>query len=297
MKTMSQRLNQSVTFRGVGIHSGRPVTLTIHPSKLGSGIVFERKDKSGYQIPLTIDTLHTANRSTIIRKGDVIIQTPEHFLSALYGLEIRDARLELDSDECPILNGSADGIVHKLVASNLGDTQVINELVHNSISNQVGSTIDVEHSLTIDKSHYVTCGEDKEKSFLILPSDVCRITYILEYSDSFVGNQIADIVVTKNSYENQICMCRTYGFEHEILALIDRGLIKGASLENAILVKENSFSTDLKFPNELALHKILDLLGDIAVLGASVNGHIIARKTGHLENIILAKYLVNLQKG
>ncbi|MBT5955055.1 UDP-3-O-acyl-N-acetylglucosamine deacetylase [bacterium] len=292
---MIQRLNHSVPFEGIGIHSGKPVTLTIHPAEAGSGIVFERKDKDGYQIPLTIEFLHTANRSTIIRKGDVIIQTPEHFLSALFGLGIRDARLELDSDECPILNGAADSIVEKLVSNNLISEKETRDDIQPDSSDRPLPKSYVNNALIIDKSHYVTCGEKNEKSFLILPSEEFRVTYILEYNDSFVGNQIADIFITKDNYEKQICMCRTYGFEHEILFLIEKGLIKGASLDNAILVKETCYSTDLKFPNELARHKILDLLGDIAVIGEPMKGHIIARKTGHLENIVLAKYLANLK--
>jgi len=131
----------------------------------------------------------------------------------------------------------------------------------------------------------------KEQRIIMLPSDQFLLTYVLEYPESFVGSQVYTFAMTKDAFIQDIAAARTYGFHHEVEALLKRGLAKGGSLENAIVIGETDYLTPLRFPNELARHKILDMIGDLALLGRPLKAHVIGIRSGHHLNTQLVKKL------
>ncbi|OQA09115.1 MAG: UDP-3-O-(3-hydroxymyristoyl) N-acetylglucosamine deacetylase [bacterium ADurb.Bin374] len=268
-------IRKPITLTGVGLHTGQPVTLTFKPADPDSGIAFRRMDLPGTPL-VQASAAHVKEvlRGTTIRGEDgAVIHTVEHVMSALYGMGVDNAIVEIDSAEPPILDGSA-----LRFAEALRDTGIVGQ----GVPAQVCDVRDL-------------CAfSEGDKSIVFLPSDRFEITFRLSYKDNIISPQSVHLVVDETTFIERIGRARTFGFEYEFDMLKEKRLALGGSLENAVVVKRDGSVMNpegLRDPQEFALHKILDLIGDLALTGRRMKGHIIACRTGHAWNVKLAQRL------
>ena len=252
------------------------MNLRICPAEENHGIVFKRVDLPGQPtLPAHVDYVRGTPRCTIIGKNGTSIQTVEHILSALSGCEIDNVMIEIDGPEVPILDGSGLGFV---------------ELI-----DKAGVTIQKasKHILRISSPVYWSKGD---VHLVALPADEFRISYTLSYpTTNFLRSQFYSISVTEESYKNEIAPCRTFSLYEETVPLIEQGLIKGGSLENAVVIKGDAVLNPegLRFSDEMVRHKILDVIGDLSLTGLQPNMHVISIRSGHHSNTSFAKELLN----
>lgn len=269
-------LQKSVSFSGVGIHTGQEVSMRFCPADENTGILFKRVDLAGCPIiPAGVEYVFDTSRSTNLAIGDVRIYTVEHVLAALKAYEIDNLSIELNGIEPPAGNGSSDVFV-----SMIEDAKVVEQKVNCPI-------------LSLKTPLYLSEGDVQ---IVAIPCDEYRISYTLFYPNSrAIGCQYHTISVTKDSFKSELSPCRTFALYEEISYLIDRGLIKGGSLDNAVVIKDDAvFSKGgLFFPNEMVRHKILDMIGDLSLIGINFTGHIISIRSGHSTNYNFAKKLFN----
>ncbi|MGE4169256.1 MAG: UDP-3-O-acyl-N-acetylglucosamine deacetylase [Candidatus Margulisiibacteriota bacterium] len=251
---------ESFAIHGIGIHSGKANTCRVHPAPVGTGLVFE---VAGQAVPVRPDALAHTARATLLEKAGARVQTPEHFLAACYGLCIANLRVELDHPEVPVVDGSANAFVEAFVKAGLKNQE----------------TPWPEQVIT-------TPGfiEDGDKKILFIPSSEPRFTYVLSYPDTFIGTQVASVLDSPESFIQDIAPARTYGFYHEVAHLLEKGLAQGGSLDNAVIIKDDGYLNPLRFPDELARHKVLDMIGDFAILGRRIRGHVVGIGSGHALN-------------
>lgn len=298
MNNFQQTIKNEGKISGHGLHSGKQVTVKIIPAPKGHGIKFQRVDIDSKPIvEANCDYVVTSVRSTTLDKGGVKIITIEHILSALAGMQIDNVLIELDSEELPILDGSARPFVELIKECEVAiqdETREIFQLKNNLIheDKQTGSQI------------------------IAMPSDTFKVTVMVDYNSQIVGPQHASLDHIED-FEKDIAPCRTFVFFHELESLHSSGLIKGGSVENAIVlvdkmpsqeevdklsilfnrkdieVKSEGYlnNLDLFFQNEPARHKLLDVIGDLVLVGMPIKAHIIATFPGHKINTDFAKLL------
>lgn len=268
-----QTLRQSVSFAGIGLHSGNRVNLTFAPAPPNSGLRFRRVDledkpELDARTELVVDT----QRSTTLGKGAVRIHTVEHVLAALAGAGVTNAVVELDANEPPIGDGSSREFVRLLRQAGL--------------QSQADPVTPLKLSAPIE----LQIGESQMAAF---PYDGFKLTCTsADKGGRFT--QFYSLEVTPESWEKELSNARTFGFLEEIEYLYRNGLIRGASLENAIIVRDDAVLTNepLRYPEEFVRHKMLDLIGDLALIGSPVNAHILAVKPSHHANTELAKAIL-----
>lgn len=277
LKTVQRRqrtLSRPVSFSGIGIHTGKQVQMTFQPAKEGTGIVFKRVDLPGKPIlPATIEYVCDTARSTTLGIQDIRIHTVEHVLSALKAYSIDNLYIELDSIEPPVGNGSSDVFVDMIEESRITEQEAAKPIVQ------------------IQKPIYFS---ENGIHVVALPAESYRISYTLNYPNHpMLDAQYHSTVVDHATFKADIAPCRTFSLYEEISHLIDRGLVKGASLSNAVVIKDRTvFSKNgLFFPNEMARHKILDIIGDLSLIGFDFHAHIISVRSGHPANYAFAKQL------
>jgi len=296
-------LTTTLTFQGVGLHTGALRTLTLSPAAPNSGYQICRSDLEGRPIiPAYADYVTTTQRATSIERGAVKVSTLEHCLSALYGLGVDNCLITLDGDEAPILDGSARLYVEAIQKSGLAEQDAAREL------------------FVVRKPLEVTDPESGA-SMLLLPSDKLGIEAHISFNSPLLSNQYASLR-DLSDYAKEIACARSFVFVREILPLLNQGLIRGGDLGNAMVINDTPLSDDEAkllakelgrpveavtqigvvnpredIPNEPARHKILDILGDIALAGIFIQGHIIATKPGHKINNLLARAIRKEIKG
>ena len=265
---------QSVSYSGVGIHTGQEVTVRFLPAAAGKGLFFRRVDLPGKPIiAASLDHVFDTSRSTNFAIGDVRIYTVEHVLAALRAYEIDNVCIELNGIEPPAGNGSSDVFVEMI---------------------EQAGVVEQDAVLAVRKIHTAVSLSDGDIHLVCLPADEYRISYTLHYPNSkALGTQYHSLVLTKDSFVQELAPCRTFALYEEISYLIDCGLIKGGSLDNAVVAKGDAVISKggLFFPNEMVRHKILDLIGDLSLIGIPFTGHIIAIRSGHTTNFHFAKKL------
>lgn len=273
-KRRQRTLKEKVSFSGIGLHTGREVTMTFCPAKESTGIVFERTDLPGRPtIPATIEYVQDTARSTTIGIGSVRVHTIEHVMAALRAFDIDNLLIEVSSAEPPVGNGSSDSFV---------------EMIEQSGALEQSSFLPI---LALQKPIY---WSNDEIHIVALPSEEYRISYTLHYPNSpALRSQYFSSLINEGNFKKEIASCRTFALYNEVAYLMDRGLIKGGSLENAVVIKDDAiFSKEgLKFPDEMARHKVLDLVGDLALVGFPFLCHVIAIRSGHTSNVAFAKEL------
>jgi UDP-3-O-[3-hydroxymyristoyl] N-acetylglucosamine deacetylase len=264
------------SYSGIGIHTGKEVGLRFCPAKEGTGITFKRIDLPSQPIiPATVEYVQDTSRSTTIGIKEVRIHTVEHVLSAIKAYSIDNLEIEITSIEPPVGNGSSDVFVEMI--------------------EKVGVQ-EQEYTVPIVKIQQPVYWAEGDIQIVALPYDGYRISYTLSYPDSpFLRGQFHTVVVNEENFKNEIAPCRTFSLYKEISALMDRGLIKGGSLDNAVVIKDDVILSKggLFFPDEMARHKILDLIGDLSLIGFDFHAHIIAIRSGHPSNFAFAKKFLN----
>ncbi len=269
----SQRtIKAEVTFEGIGLHTGRHGRVTLKPSSRDTGIVFIRSDKNAVIKAHVGSVIDTAFATTIGQDG-AKIRTVEHIMAALAGLGIDNIIVDVNGPEIPILDGSS--------------TELISIILKAGIAKQ-GKKMPY---LRIKRPVIFDDGNSKVAA---LPYEGRRITYSIFFNHYGFGEQRLSIEINEETFAREIAPARTFGFLKDIEYLRTNGLAKGGSLENAIILGEKGVlnSSGLRFKDEFVRHKVLDSIGDLAILGFPIYGHIIANKSGHSTNIKFLKKLL-----
>lgn len=270
MTHKQKTLGKAVSYQGAGLHSGLPVNMTMKPAPVDTGIVFVRIDLEGRpSVKASIENVTNTMRATTLENGAAKVFTVEHVLSSLYALQIDNCIIEMDSVEPPIADGSGE-----VFASLIFDAGIV---LQDKDRNSFKVT---EARAVYDGDRYV----------VILPYDGLRISFTSVNSHPLLGAQTADFEITPDVYMKEIAGARTIGFMHEVEALKAMGLAKGGNLENCIVYDDEKCLSVLRFEDELVRHKILDVLGDISLIGP-IEGHIIAMKSSHELNARLSRLI------
>jgi UDP-3-O-[3-hydroxymyristoyl] N-acetylglucosamine deacetylase len=259
---------------GVGLHSGVPVKIRILPAPPSTGIVFIRTDLDNFPIPASWRYVQKVSYATSLMRQGVLISTTEHLLSVFYSMSVDNAYVEIDNLEVPILDGSGMPFVEVIRAAGIKQYRKRRKF------------------LRIRRPVSVTSGE---KRITILPSDRFLLTCDVFYDHPLVGRQVLEMEVTPERYAAELAPARTFGFEYELDQMRNMGLIRGASLENAVCFDRNSILNPggLRFANECCRHKALDLIGDLALIGKPLLGHVIAEKAGHAMHFALVNRIMS----
>jgi len=253
---------------GVGLHSGVPVRIRILPAPPSTGIVFIRTDLDGFTIPASWRHVQKVSYATSLMRQGVLISTTEHLLSVFYSMSVDNAFVEIDNLEVPILDGSGEPFVELIRSAGIKYSRKLRRY------------------LRIRRPVSVELGD---KKISILPADGFLLT-----CDVFFPRQVLDIEVTPERYASEIAPARTFGFEYELDQMRNMGLIRGASLANAVCFDRDTVLNPggLRFPDECCRHKALDLIGDLALIGKPLLGHVIAEKAGHAMHFALVNRIM-----
>jgi UDP-3-O-[3-hydroxymyristoyl] N-acetylglucosamine deacetylase len=269
-----QTIKTPQAYSGIGIHTGQEVLIRFVPAKEGDGIYFRRVDLPGQPvIPATVEYVSGTARGTTLAVGEAKVHTVEHVLAAVRAFDIDNLCIEISGIEPPAGNGSSDVYV---------------EMLSHAARVEQAATI---HVASLKKA--VWWSQD-DVHVVALPCDTYRISYTLHYPNSPpLGSQYFSFDVSADSFCEQIAPCRTFALYDELFALMDRGLIRGGSLENAVVVQEGAIISKggLHFSDEAVRHKVLDLIGDLSLVGIPFTAHIIALRSGHASNCLFAKKL------
>lgn len=303
MGEKQRTIKNPISISGIGLHTGEKVSLTFKPAPPNHGYVFKRTDLENTPlIKADVDNVVDTSRGTTLMQNGAKVHTTEHVLAALVGMQIDNALIELDGPEVPILDGSSFHFINILEEAGFAE------------QNAERDYFVVTENLTF---------EDKERNIemLLVPQDEFRITVMVDYNSKILGTQHASMYSIKE-FKEDIAPCRTFVFLHELETLLSGNLIKGGDLNNAIVLvaKEIAQSeldkladlfkkpkmevkgigvlnnTQLNFQNEPARHKLLDIVGDIALVGKPIKGHILAARSGHCGNIAFAKKIKEMIK-
>ena len=267
-------VQRPVEASGVGLHSGVPVSIRILPAPASTGIVFLRSDLENFPIPASWRHVARVSYATSLMRQGVLISTTEHLLSVLYSMGIDNAYIEIDNLEVPILDGSG-----------LPFVKLIQEAGIRTYRRR-------KRYLRIRRPVSVEGGG---KRISILPSDSFLLTCDIFFDHPCVGRQTMEIEVTPEHYATEIAPARTFGFSWELDQMRDMGLIRGATLENAVCFDHTSVMNPggLRFPDECCRHKVLDLIGDLALIGKPLLGHVIAERAGHAMHAALVSKIMS----
>lgn len=271
-RNLQRTLRQEAFFEGTGLHTGRYSKVYLKPAPRDSGITFIRKDKGVLIKPSIYSVVDTTFATTIGYNG-AKIRTVEHLLAGIIGLGIDNVLIEVDGPEIPILDGSAFKIIEVLLEA--GIAKQSKERRYIRITKPVGIT-------------------DGNAEVLALPYNGRMITYRIYFNHYMLGHQSLSVELNEKVFINEIAPARTFGFLKDVQYLQANGFAKGGSFDNAIILgdKEILNPSGLRFPDEFVRHKILDLIGDLSLIGYPIYGHIIANKSGHTTNLKFLKKLI-----
>ncbi len=296
-------ISKEVSLQGVGLHTGNEVTLTFKPAQNNTGYCFVRTDIEGNpMVEADVNYVVTTQRGTNLEKDGVTIQTSEHVLAACVGLEIDNIIIELDAAEPPIMDGSSKFFVKALEEAGIEEQEC-----------------DREEFVVTDVIRYH--DEQSGSEILVMPSDEYQVTAMVDFGTKVLGTQNASLQKLSD-FKSEISNARTFSFLHELETLLEHGLIKGGDLNNAIVYVDKELSPEtmdklrvafkkdniavkpngvldnltLHYPNEAARHKLLDVIGDLALVGTRIRGKVIANKPGHYVNTQFAKKLSKIIK-
>jgi UDP-3-O-[3-hydroxymyristoyl] N-acetylglucosamine deacetylase len=269
-------LGNSVTISGVGLHTGVTVNIRLRPAPENTGYIFVRTDLDNFEIPASVEYIsHCSYATTLMRRG-VVLSTCEHLLSALRGCGVDNCFIDIDNIEVPILDGSSENFVEFIETA--------------------GITVQTapKRSLRVLKKIELEQGD---RRMSIEPADQFEVDCVIDFAHPFINRQTFTFVLSDGSFAKQIASARTFGFTHEIEALRKANLALGGSLENAIVLTPDGMlnETPLRFDDEFVRHKILDIIGDLALLGMPVKGRIIAEKSGHAVHAALMSKLLKTE--
>ena len=296
-------IKASISLTGVGLHTGKEVKITFKPAPINNGYTFVRVDLEGQPI-IEADANYVVNtqRGTNLEKLGVKIQTPEHVLAALVGCDLDNVIIELDASELPIMDGSSKYFVEAIEKAGIQEQEA-------------------KRNVYVVKEIISVTDEETGSEILVMPSDDYQITAMVDFGTKVLGTQNANLKSIAD-FKTEIADSRTFSFLHELESLLDDGLIKGGDLNNAIVyvdkeisektmnslkvafgkeelsVKPNGIldNLTLHYPNEAARHKLLDVIGDLSLIGTRIQGKVIANKPGHFVNTQFAKKMAKIIK-
>jgi UDP-3-O-[3-hydroxymyristoyl] N-acetylglucosamine deacetylase len=268
-------LREKISFEGIGLHTGYPVKMTLVPAPPEIGIRFRRTDLKNFEIEALRAHVAKVSYATTLMKKGVMISTVEHLLSTLYGLGIDNLYVDINSMEVPILDGSCSPFVDEILRAGIVGQDALRKY------------------MVIEKPIEV---RQDDKVAGVYPDRIPRATYIINFEHSAIGYQKIRMDLTPESYCREIAKARTFGFVSDIEYLKSLGLIRGGSLENAVVLDPSGIvNNHLRFPNEFVRHKLLDLLGDISLTGYPIIGHLYAERAGHAIHAALAAQIARLR--
>ena len=298
MSDKQKTISEEIHLSGIGLHTGREVNLTIKPAKENTGFVFVRTDLEGHpQVEADVNYVTTTERGTTLEKLGVKIHTCEHLLAALVGMDVDNVFLEMNSAEPPILDGSSKYFVEAIEKAGVKEQDLAREyLVVKEVMNYIDPSTGSE--------------------ITVIPADDYEITTMVDFGTKVLGTQNASMK-NLSEFKEEIAPARTFSFLHELEQLLDANLIKGGDISNAIVYVDKELTPEtteklklafgkdevsirpngildnltLNFPNEAARHKLLDVIGDLALVGVRIKGRVIANKPGHFVNTQFAKKL------
>ena len=265
-------LRRPVSCTGIGLHSGNKVTLSLKPAPADYGVRFQRADLGGLEIPATVTHLGGIQYQTGLTREAVSVETVEHLLAALTAMAIDNVVVELNSPEVPIMDGSAAPFVYLVNEAGVKRLQAPRRF------------------LKVLRPISLTQGD---KRIALYPSDHFKVTYSISFDHPLLRHQSRTMRITEDSFVEEIAPARTFGFLKEVEMLRQRGLALGGSLDNAIVLGETGvLNNALRFEDEFVRHKILDVIGDLSLVGHPVIGHLVAHRGGHaLHTAFAAKIL------
>lgn len=266
-------LRDSFEASGIGLHSNSPVRVTVHPAPAYTGYLFRRLDLNGFEIPATPENVAHVSYATTLMKSGVMIATVEHLLSALRGCGVDNVLIDVDSLEVPILDGSSRGWVELIERAGIVTQEAPRAYL------RVLKRVEVS---------------EKNRHMSIEPADEFRITCEIEFPHPLIGRQSFDAAFRNGEYAQMIAPARTFGFVEEIEQLRQSGLARGGSLQNAIALTGDGMLNQepLRFADEFVRHKILDIIGDLALCGMPILGHVRASRSGHgLHTMLISQLL------
>lgn len=299
MNTRQNTIKNAVSIEGVGLHTGQKVTLTFKPAPANSGYTFRRVDMDNQPVIAALaKNVISTDRGTTIAKGNAVVNTVEHVLAALVGLSIDNCEVEVNAAETPIMDGSAKFFIQALEKAGIEEQEEERDyfVVREPISLKI---------------------EEEGIELMAVPADEYQVSVMVDYGTKVLASQNATLNHIGN-FKKEIADARTFSFLHELELLLDNGLIKGGDLNNAIVYVDNEVSPttleklkkafkkdnvsvkangildnlDLHYPNEAARHKLLDVIGDLALAGKPIKGRIFATRPGHMGNTEFAKLLM-----
>jgi len=301
MSEKQKTISQPVSIDGIGLHTGKKVTLTFKPAPENYGYKFARTDlNTGVLIDADLDNVIDTSRGTSLEHDGVRIDTVEHVLAALAGMEIDNALIELNQSEAPILDGSAKLYVEKLQKAGIVEQKALKKYIEL-------------------KSNISYSDPEKKVEIIAIPSKEFKVSVMIDFESKILATQNA-LLNGMKQFTTEIAPCRTFVFLHELEYLLNNNLIKGGDLNNAIVFVDRMISKteldrlasvfkkprvevlregilnnlELLFPNEPARHKLLDVIGDLALVGMPIKAHIIATRPGHYSNVQFARLIRDL---
>jgi UDP-3-O-[3-hydroxymyristoyl] N-acetylglucosamine deacetylase len=268
-------IRNSVECSGVGLHSGAPVHLRILPAQAGTGIVFRRSDLDGFEVEAVSRNVAKVSYATSLMKKGVLISTTEHLLSAFIGMGVDNAIVELDNLELPILDGSAQPFVDMITAA--GVRQQRRKRTY----------------LKILRPYEMQEGD---KFIGIYPAERYSVSYAIDFPHPLIGSERFQVELSNGSYVREIAAARTFGFLEQQKAMLNMGLIRGASRDNCVVLTRDSIDNPpLRFSDEFVRHKVLDLIGDLALFGKRILGYVKADRAGHALHTALVSRILRDQ--
>lgn len=267
-----QTIAAEISFSGVGLHTGSLTTVTFKPAEPNTGIVFKRIDlPDAPEIKADVDHVVDVSRGTTIGIGEARVHTIEHVMSCLNALGIDNCIIELDAPEIPVADGSAMPALTAIRKVGIKEQDAEREYI-----------------VITEPVYY----RHDDVTLSVLPADDFRISMTIAYDHVAIGTQYASFSISEEVFEQEIAPARTFCFLREVRMLQEQGLIKGGSLESAVVIGDESILNDkLRFPDEFVRHKMLDLIGDMYLLGRRVRGHVISVKSGHARNVLFSKQI------
>ncbi len=282
MIRQQKTIGNEFTLTGTALHTGNEVSLRFKPAPPGSGITFAAQTKNGVvEIPANITSVPSdavSPRNTTLTRREVSIHTVEHLLAACYGLQIDNLRIEITGNEPPVPStGSYEAYVRAFK-----EIGIVNQ-------GAPVTYLDIDRPVTY---------RDNDVELFAVPSDVFRISFTIQYANRHIGTQYATFDITPEVFEKEISPARTFVLADDVEKLRTMGLIKGGSLENAIVFNDKGMMNDepLRFPDECVRHKVLDLIGDLSLVGQPIRGHVHAVKAGHSSNLQFVRKLWELNE-
>jgi UDP-3-O-[3-hydroxymyristoyl] N-acetylglucosamine deacetylase len=265
-------LKRSISCAGIGLHSGKKVNLSLKPAAANTGIRFRRTDLGGLEIPASATHVGAVAYATQLKSGEATVETVEHLLAALASARIDNAIIELNTREVPIMDGSSAPFVYLLQEAGV------------KVLGEPRQYLKIMRPVTLSKG---------DKQIALYPADQFKVTYTIGFDHPLLRHQSRAITVTEHSFAEEIAPARTFTFLKEVEMLRQNGLALGGSLDNAIVIGDTGvLNSSLRFEDEFVRHKILDLIGDLSLVGHPVVAHAVVHRGGHALHTAMASQLL-----